>query len=102
LEVSEEVLDRTLNINLKGPFFCTQAVARYMVQQRHGKIINISSVSATIADPGSSHYCIAKGGIQMLTRAAALELAKYHVHVNAITPGTIKTDLGGWYDAPEA
>lgn len=102
LEVTEESYDRILDTNLKGPFFCAQTVARYMVGVRRGKIINMSSVSAEIADPGSSHYCVAKGGLQMLTRAMALELAKYNVQVNAIAPGTIKTDLGGWYETPEA
>ncbi len=102
LDVSEEDYDRLLNTNLKGPFFCGQAVARHMIGAGRGSIINMSSVSAEIADPGSSAYCVSKGGIQMLTRAMALELAKYHVRVNAIMPGTIRTDLGGWYETEEA
>ena len=102
LDVSEEDYDRLLSTNLKGPFFCGQAAARHMVGAGGGSIVNISSVSAEIADPGSSAYCVSKGGIQMLTRAMALELAKYHVRVNAIMPGTIRTDLGGWYETEEA
>lgn len=100
LEVTEELYDRTLNTNLKSQFFCAQAVARHMAARGRGKIINISSVSAEIADPGASHYCVGKGGTQMLTRAAALELAPYNIQVNAISPGTIKTDLP-WYDSKE-
>ena len=101
LEVSEELYDHTLNTNLKSQFFCAQAVALHMVARRGGgKIINISSVSAEIADLGASHYCVGKGGTQMLTRAAALELAPHNIQVNAISPGTIKTDLP-WYDTEE-
>jgi NAD(P)-dependent dehydrogenase (short-subunit alcohol dehydrogenase family) len=100
LEVTEEVYDRTLDTNLKSQFFCAQAVARHMVARRRGKIINISSVSAEIADPGASHYCVGKGGTRMLTRAAALELAPHNIQVNSIAPGTIKTALP-WYDTEE-
>lgn len=102
LDVTEETFDRTMNTNLRGAFFCAQAVARHMIAARSGKIIHMSSVSAEIADEGSSHYCVSKGGLQMLTRAMALELARYNVHVNAIAPGTIKTALGDWYEKPEA
>ena len=102
LEVTEELFDRTLNTNLKSQFFCTQAVARHMAERRAGKIIIMSSVSAEIADPGASHYCVGKGGSQMLTRSAALELAEYNIQVNAICPGTIKTKLTPWYDTQDA
>ena len=102
LEVPEEMFDRTMNTNLKSQFFCTQAVGRHMAERQQGKIINISSISAEIADPGASHYCMSKGGIQMLTRAAALELAEYNIQVNAIAPGTIKTKLTPWYDSQDS
>jgi len=102
LEVSEELYDRTLNTNLKSHFFCSQAVARHMADQRRGKIINMSSVSSELADPGASHYCVGKGGLQMLTRATALELAEYNIQVNAICPGTIKTKLTPWYETQDA
>jgi glucose 1-dehydrogenase len=102
LEVTEELFDRTIETNLKSQFFCSQAVARHMATRSCGKIINISSISAEVADPGASHYCVGKGGVQMLTRAAALELAEHHIHVNAIMPGTIKTKLTPWYDTDDA
>lgn len=101
LEVTEDLFDRTLATNLKSQYFCAQAVARHMVAQGHGKIINISSVSEEIADPGASHYCVGKGGTRMLTRSAALELARFNVQVNSLSPGTIKTDLP-WYQTPDA
>jgi glucose 1-dehydrogenase len=102
LEVSEELFDRTLNVNLKSQFFCSQAVARHMVSRGDGgKIINLSSVSDSIADPGAAHYCVGKGGTRMLTRAAALELAPHNIQVNSLSPGTIKTGLH-WYSTPEA
>lgn len=103
LEVSEEVFDRTLDTNLKGQFFCAQAAARHMVERGGGgKIIITSSVSAEIADPGASHYCVGKGGSQMLMRSAALELAQHDIQVNAIAPGTIKTTITPWYDTQDA
>jgi glucose 1-dehydrogenase len=102
LEVSEESFDFVVNTNLRGAFFVAQAVARHMASARAGKIINMSSVSAEIADAGSSIYCVAKGGLQMLTRAMALELAASNVRVNAIAPGTIRTSLGDWYDTAAA
>lgn len=102
LNVTEELYDRTLDTNLKSQFFCAQAVARHMAERRAGKIINMSSISAEVADPGASHYCVGKGGVRMLTRAAALELAEYNIQVNAIAPGTIKTKLTPWYDSQDS
>lgn len=101
LDVTEDLFDRTLATNLKGQFFCAQAVARHMALQGCGKIINISSVSEEIADPGAAHYCVGKGGTRMLTRSAALELAKFNIQVNSLSPGTIKTGLP-WYQTAEA
>jgi NAD(P)-dependent dehydrogenase (short-subunit alcohol dehydrogenase family) len=102
LEVSEESFDQLVGTNLRGAFFVAQGVARHMTSAGRGKIINLSSVSAEIADPGSSIYCATKAALQMLTRAMALELAASHVHVNAIAPGTIRTALGGWYETDDA
>jgi NAD(P)-dependent dehydrogenase (short-subunit alcohol dehydrogenase family) len=93
LEISEEEWDRVLAINLKGYFLVGQAVAREMVKQRSGTIINISSVNQEIAGVNLTHYCSAKGGVRLLTRQMALELAPYNVRVNSIAPGLIETDL---------
>lgn len=103
LEVTEELYDRTLQNNLKSQFFCAQAVARHMVERGGGgKIINTTSISSEVADPGASHYCMGKGGSQMLTRAAALELAEHDIQVNAIAPGTIKTKITDWYETQDS
>lgn len=94
LELTDEVWDRMMAINLKGPFLCAQAVARVMVQQgRGGVIVNIGSIEATVPLPNQVHYASAKGGVLMLTRALALDLASYGIRVNAIGPGIIETAM---------
>jgi len=80
--------DRILGVNLKGPFFCAQAAARMMQRQKHGHIINISSLGGLQAWPGYMHYCASKAGVIMLTRCLAKALAP-HIRVNSVAPGTI-------------
>lgn len=89
LDYPEDLWDRTINTNLKGYFLCGQRVAREMIKIRKGKIINISSISGEFAIEGQCAYACSKGGINMLTKIMALELAKYNICVNAIAPGTI-------------
>ncbi len=103
LNVSEEILDRHLDINIKGTFFCSQYVARVMVKQGGGgRIVNISSISDIKADKDIIHYCITKGGINMMTKVMSLELAKYNITVNAISPGVVPTKLTeNWLSDPE-
>ena len=93
LEISEEEWDHVLDVNLKGYFLVGQAVAREMVKRRSGVIINMSSASQELAGINLTHYCTAKGGVRLLTRQMALELAQYNIRVNAIAPGLIETDL---------
>lgn len=94
LDLTEEEWDRVLNVNLKGYFLCAQAAARQMVKEkRKGKIINISSINAEVAILNQVHYCVSKGGVRMLTRAMAFELAPYNINVNAIGPGIVETSL---------
>jgi glucose 1-dehydrogenase len=93
LEITEEQWDRQLAVDLKGPFFMAQAAARQMVKQRKGKIINISSVHEDQPMPGNAPYCAAKGGLRMLTRTLADELAPYQINVVAIGPGAIATPI---------
>ena len=94
VEMTEEEWDWVLNVNLKGTFLCTRAVARWLIEnKRKGKIINLSSINETVPLAGEVHYSASKGGVMMLTRAAALELAPYGIHVNAIAPGMIETAL---------
>ena len=93
LEITEEEWDQIIDVNLKGYFLVGQSVAREMAKRRSGTIINISSASQELAGINLAHYCTAKGGVRMLTRQMALELAPYSIRVNAIAPGLIETDL---------
>ena len=81
-------------MNLKGFFLCSQAAAKQMVSQGEGGvIINMSSAGDTLAGKNLTHYCVAKGGVRMLTRQLAFELAPHKIRANAIAPGLIETDL---------
>jgi len=94
LELTENEWDNVMNVNLKGFFLCAQQAARQMVQEkRKGKIINTSSINAEIAIINQAHYCASKGGVKMLTKALALELAPYNINVNAVGPGVVETNL---------
>ena len=94
LEVSEDDFDAVIRVNLKGSFFMAQAVARAMVaSQTQGSIINMSSVNGVLAIPTIASYNMSKGGINQLTRVAALALADHGIRVNAVAPGTIATEL---------
>ncbi|MHA6253220.1 SDR family NAD(P)-dependent oxidoreductase [Oceanobacillus sp. CAU 1775] len=95
-DLEEDEWDKVHNVNQKGPFLCTQAVARVMKDKEiKGRIINLTSVEAhyVVASDGNSqpHYNSSKGGLNMLTRATALDLAKYGITVNAIAPGIVET-----------
>jgi NAD(P)-dependent dehydrogenase (short-subunit alcohol dehydrogenase family) len=93
VEVTEEVWDKTLALNLKGVFFCAQAVGKIMVQQRKGKIINIASQAGIIGVPGRAAYGSSKGGVITLTKVLAIEWAEYNINVNAIAPTFTETPL---------
>ena len=94
LDKTEADWDAVLAVDLKGPFLCTQAVARDMVRrQARGTIINISSVHEDLPFPGYAAYCAAKGGLRMLCRDLALELAPYGINVVNVAPGAIATPI---------
>ncbi len=96
LELTEEEWDRTLDINLKGYFLCAQTVAKEMVKQKSGTIVNIASVvmgQIGMGMAGLAHYSASKGGIAALTKTLALEFAPYNIRVNAIAPGAIDTPM---------
>jgi NAD(P)-dependent dehydrogenase (short-subunit alcohol dehydrogenase family) len=93
LDVSPHDWDRMLEINLRGTFFCLQAVARVMVSAKHGAIVNISSaLGGRTGRPHSPHYAASKAGIISVTRSAAVALAP-HIRVNTICPGMIATPM---------
>ncbi len=99
LDATEESFDRVLSINLKGPYFLTQLVARYMIEQKNanaafaGCIVNIGSVSATIASINRGDYCISKAGVAMATALWAARLGEFDIPVYEIRPGIISTDM---------
>jgi glucose 1-dehydrogenase len=93
-EVSEQDYDLVLNVNLKGVFFATQAVVRHWIAAKQpGKIINISSVHEELPFPHFAAYCASKGGLKMLTRNLAIELAPFGITINNIAPGAIETPI---------
>lgn len=99
LQASEESFDRVLGINLKGPYFLTQLVANWMIEQRQQypsrplRIINIGSISSYTSSPSRGEYCVSKAGIAMMTKLYADRLAEYNIGVFEISPGIIETDM---------
>ncbi len=94
LEKTEEEWNRVIAVNLTGPFLCSQAAARQMVSQGGGgTIVNISSVHEDLPFPGYADYCAAKGGLRMLCRDIALELAEHRINVVNVAPGAIATPI---------
>ncbi|TVR41392.1 MAG: 3-ketoacyl-ACP reductase [Planctomycetota bacterium] len=96
LDAGEESFDRLITVNLKGPYFLTQAVAKQMMSQKaKGQIINVSSISAYAASTNRGDYCISKAGIGMMTALYAARLADEGIRVYEIRPGVIATDMTG-------
>ena len=99
LETTEESYDFVMNTNLKGAFFLSQEVARWMVDQKkenpsfEGCIINIGSISATVVSVNRSEYCVSKSGVAMMTQLFAARLGEFDIPVYEIRPGVTKTDM---------
>ena len=99
LEATEESFDRVLRVNLKGPYFLTQAVANWMIRERESDpemflaIVNISSISAYTSSTSRGEYCISKAGVSMTTKLWADRLAEFGINVYEIRPGIIATDM---------
>ncbi|QQE77566.1 beta-ketoacyl-ACP reductase [Alicyclobacillus sp. SO9] len=91
-KMSEEDWDMVMNVHLKGHFLCSRAVQKYMVEQKYGKIVNVSSTSA-LGNKGQANYSSAKAGIQGLTKTLAIELGQFNINVNAVAPGFVETDM---------
>ncbi|MFN8453406.1 MAG: glucose 1-dehydrogenase [Anaerolineae bacterium] len=101
-DVREEDFDLTVNVNLKGTFFASQAAGRLMIAQNYGRIINMSSQAGVVALPTESIYCMTKAAINHLTRCLAVEWAKHNITVNAVAPTFIETPgTEKWLADPE-
>jgi len=95
LELQITDFQRVMDVNVRSVFTCGQAAARQMVRQGGGTIINMSSITAVLADARQAAYSASKGAVNQLTKAMALSLAPHNIRVNAIGPGTIDTELAG-------
>jgi len=99
LDAGAESFDRLISINLRGPYFLTQAAAQWMVEQRRadpafrGCVVNVSSVSATVVSTNRGDYCISKAGVAMATQLWAARLAEFGIDVYEVRPGVIATDM---------
>jgi 3-oxoacyl-[acyl-carrier protein] reductase len=99
LETTEEGYDEVLSVNLRGPYFLTQQVAKWMIEQQSSSpnasfaIINVSSISATVASVNRGEYCISKAGLSMMTQLFAVRLGEYGIAVYEVRPGVIATDM---------
>lgn len=93
LMINEDSLSRSLDINIKGYFHCAQQAALKMMSKKHGKIINISSVSSVLAVDGQGVYSATKGAVNSMTATLAKELAPRGITVNAVAPGFIETEM---------
>lgn len=101
LEATEESFDYVMGVNLKGPYFLTQQVANWMIEQREQhfnrpfRIVNIGSISAYASSPARGEYCVSKAGMAMMTKLYADRLAEYDINVIEVSPGIIETDMTG-------
>jgi NAD(P)-dependent dehydrogenase (short-subunit alcohol dehydrogenase family) len=92
LDLTEAEWDGTIDTNLKGCFLCTQRAARHMREQGGGRIVNIGSGCNKVAFPNLVDYTASKGGIEMFTKVAAVELGRYHITVNCVAPGAVEIE----------
>jgi len=91
-KMSEDDWDTVMNVHLKGAFLCSRAAQKYMVQQKYGRIVSLSSTSA-LGNRGQANYSAAKAGLQGFTRTLAVELGQFGITVNAVAPGFIDTEM---------
>lgn len=91
-KMSDDDWDLVMNVHLTGAFYCTRAVQKYMVENKYGRIITISSTSA-LGNRGQVNYATAKAGLQGFTKTLAIELGKFGITANAVAPGFIETDM---------
>jgi 3-oxoacyl-[acyl-carrier protein] reductase len=92
-KMSEEQWDEVIDIQLKGPFLCTQIASKFMMERKYGRIINVTSSAGLWGTKGQINYSAAKGGVVALTKSAARELAGYGITVNVVQPGYVGTEM---------
>lgn len=93
IEMSEADWDAVIRVNLKGTFLCAREVGKILVEKQSGKVINVASLLATVAQPNRGPYAASKGAVAQFTKVLALEWAPYNINVNAIAPGYFATEL---------
>jgi 3-oxoacyl-[acyl-carrier protein] reductase len=93
MNMEDEQFDEVITANLKSVFWLTRALSRYMVRARYGRIVNISSVSGVVGNPGQSNYAASKAGVIGFSKSVAKELARRNITCNVIAPGFITTDM---------
>lgn len=93
MDTSDSEYDTVMNTNLKSMFLFTKAAGAHFIAQKYGRIVNVASVGSFIAAPGQAVYHASKAAVAHLTKATAMEFARYNVNVNAVAPGWIRTDL---------
>lgn len=93
INTAEADWDRIMEVNLLGTINCAQAAARHMMPRRQGRIVNIASVAGAVPRMHSGAYCVSKAGVRMFTKCLALELARYSITVNAVSPGPTDTPM---------
>ena len=109
LEATEESFDRLIGINVKGPYFLSQSIANWMIEQKKENpeeffsIINVGSISATVVSVNRGDYCVSKAGVAMMSQLFAARLGEFDIPVYELRPGVTKTDMTSWvtskYDA---
>jgi 3-oxoacyl-[acyl-carrier protein] reductase len=92
-KLSDELWDEVVNIQMKGPWHCIKAASKYFMEQKYGRIVNVTSVAGIVGTTGQIHYAAAKGGVVTLTKSAARELARFNVTANVISLGIVTTEM---------
>lgn len=101
LDITAEEWASVINVNLTGMFYVAQEVCRKMAARKNGVVVNMGSKNGLDGEYGYAHYNSSKGGVTMLTKTMALELAQYNIRVNAVCPGYIQTPMSEEIDSPE-